>query len=575
MKLSRLILALAACLGLPACVSAPDNDGPPPTALVGATIIDGDGGAPIPDGVVILRGDRIEAVGPRSTIAIPANAERIDLTGKWITPGLIDAHVHFFQSGGLYTRPDSVDLRTVRPYADDLGWSKSHLDETFRRYLASGVTSVVDAGGPLWNFDVREAAAKSSAAPRVAVAGPLIATEPTQPQQRMNLGDPPIISAATPEEAADLARKLLPHKPDLIKIWGIGQGLEGAARVKAITQAVAAVAHPAGVRVAVHATELELARAALEGGADVLAHSVEDAPVDPAFIALAKQRNAVYMTTLMVYEGYNDAFKAAPSLSAFERRFGSPDIIATLTQAPEAYRGVAIPLPLAIANPNAVKMREAGVRVAAGTDAGNIGTLHGPALHRELELLVAAGFTPGQALTAATRDAAYAFSPAPDIGLIKPGYRADLLVLDADPLDSIANLQRIDQVWSRGVAHKPGALIPSPEAALVQRQLEAYNAHDVDAFLATYSPDIELFDLPDTAKPMMKGIPEMHQRYGRLFAQLPKLRCRIGERIVEGPFVIDHEICDTGMPGEPEMRAVAIYQVENNLIRRVWFAANE
>lgn len=565
MRLSRLVLALSALLGLSLPAAAQ------PKALVGATIIDGNGGKPIVDGVVILRGDRIEAAGPRASTPIPADAKQINLSGRWLTPGLIDAHVHFFQSGSLYTRPDSVDLRATHPYADDLTWSKSRLRETFRRYLASGVTSVVDVGGPLWNFEVRDAAMASGVAPRVAIAGPLIATEPTQPQQAMNLGDPPIISAATPKEAADLARRLLPLKPDLIKIWGIGEGTAGAKRLKDITRAVVAVAHPAGVRVAVHATELSLARAALEGGADVLVHSVEDKPVAPAFIALMKKNEAVYVTTLAVYEGYNDAFQARDGLSAFEKKTGSPDVIATLTKAPDAYRDYKIP-DSPVTRPNAMKLLAAGVHVAAGTDAGNIGTLHGSSLHRELELLVEAGFTPSQALTAATRDAAYVFSPKPEIGLVKAGYRADLLVLDADPTLSVANLQRINTVWLKGAAHDVAALLPSPEELVVQRQLEAYNAHDLEGFLATYSPDAELFDLPATGKARVTGIPAMRDDYGQTFAAVPKLRCDVAERIVEGSFVTDHEICDLGLPGEPPMRATAIYQVENALIRRVWFA---
>ena len=129
-----------------------------PVALVGGTIVDGNGGTPIKDGIVVLDGDRIVAVGAKEATKVPKDAERIDVTGKWITPGLIDAHVHFFQSGGLYTRPDAIDLRKTVPYADDVARSKARLDETFARYLASGVTSVVDAGGPMWNFEVRNRA---------------------------------------------------------------------------------------------------------------------------------------------------------------------------------------------------------------------------------------------------------------------------------------------------------------------------------------------------------------------------------------------------------------------------------
>lgn len=121
-------------------------------------------------------------------------------------------------------------------------------------------------------------------------------------------------------------------------------------------------------------------------------------------------------------------------------------------------------------------------------------------------------------------------------------------------------------------ASAPAPATSSPEAALVQRQLDAYNAHDLDAFLATYAADIEIFDISDASTPQMSGIPAMRQVYGGMFATMPNLRCDLGNRIADGAFVIDHEICAMGAPGDPPERAIAIYQVEDGLIRRVWFA---
>jgi hypothetical protein len=468
-----------------------------------------------------------------------------------------------------------MDLSAIVPYAEDVARSKARLDDTFARYLASGVTSVVDAGGPMWNFEVRRRAAASARAPRVAVAGPLIATEPTPRQKKLDLGDPPIISAATPEEARKLALALLPSKPDFIKIWGIGAGPEGAARVREITRAVAEIAHGAGIRVAVHATELALAQAAVEGGADILVHSVEDAPVPQAFVDAVKARNIVYVTTLVVHQGYSGAFLGRPDLSTIERKLGAPDIVASLYEMPASYiariapRLPADPLPQILAN--ARTMTAAGARVAAGTDAGNIGTLHGPALHRELQLLSRAGLTPAQVLTAATRDAAFAFAAKPDIGLVAPGYRADLLVLDADPLEDVANLSRIARIWSRGIEIDPaGLLAPTPES-IVQAQLERYNAHDLEGFLATYSDEVEIFDTPGATKPGMAGKAALRKVYGELFARLKALNCRSAQRIVEGDVVIDQEVCSLE-PGKRPVNAAAIYQLENGRIRRVWFA---
>ncbi len=568
----RLMAALA---GVGAAASGAGAQAPETVALVGASIVDGNGGQPIADGVVVLQGDRILAVGPRSSTTVPAGARRVDVTGKWITPGLIDAHVHFFQSGGLYTRPDAIDLRTVMPYAQDLARSKARLDDTFARYLASGVTTVVDAGGPMWNFELRRRANASPRAPRVAAAGPLIATEPTERQKRLDLGDPPIISAADAAHARRLARAQLAHRPDFIKIWGIGRGPAGAARVRDITRAVAEVAHPAEIRVAVHATNLATAQAAVAGGADILVHSVDDAPLPDSFIGQLKERGVVYVSTAMVREGYSDALAGRPELTSIERRLGAPDIIASLYEAPAplvadaAERRAPNPLPQVLANTK--MLVAAGGRLAAGTDAGNIGTLHGPAIHRELQLLSRAGLTPGQALTAATRDAAFAFSPRPDVGLVAPGYRADLLVLDADPLQSVGNLGRIAVVWSKGRAFDPATLVPATPESVVELQLQRYNAHDVEGFAATYAQDVEIFDAPGDSRPRLVGREALRRYYDERFRRNPRLNCRVAQRIVEGNYVIDQEVCSIA-PDKPTVNAAAIYQVQSGLIRRVWFA---
>src|SRR6185295_9821028 len=127
-------------------------------AIVGGTVVDGTA-APIPDAVVLIQGDRIQAVGTRAQVALPKGITIVDGRGKWVAPGLVDAHVPFFQSGSPFTRPDVIDLRALRPYAREIALLKAALPRTFARYLMCGVTSVVDVGGPFWNFEVRDAAA--------------------------------------------------------------------------------------------------------------------------------------------------------------------------------------------------------------------------------------------------------------------------------------------------------------------------------------------------------------------------------------------------------------------------------
>ena len=164
---------------------------------------------------------------------------------------------------------------------------EADLEKTFRRYLASGVTSVVDVGGGYWNFEVREMANQQLYAPRTAVAGPLVSTV-SRPQ--MDIGDPPIIEVDSPEMARELVRKQLEYEPDLIKIWFIVPRDGNFTPNLPIVEATIDEAHAAGVRVAVHATQLEAARASVKAGADILVHSVDDEPVDDEFIALGRLR---------------------------------------------------------------------------------------------------------------------------------------------------------------------------------------------------------------------------------------------------------------------------------------------
>ena len=182
-------------------------------------------------------------------------------------------------------------------------------------------------------------------------------------------------------------------------------------------------------------------------------------------------------------------------------------------------------------------------------------------------MLEGAGFSFEQILRAATVDAAAVFSEDADFGSITPGNRADMLILGSDPTRDVAAFQDIDHVILDGISYDPNKLAPLSPAALVTRQLETYNAHDIDGFAATYSEDIELFNLP-SSEPRTKGREALIQTFGRLFRDV-KPNCRALSRIVEGNYVIDQEFCKFG---SNHIRATAIYQVEDGLIRRVWFA---
>ena len=174
-------------------------------ALVNGTLINPGTGQVVPNAFIMIEGDRISAVGDQATAVSSKDAQIVDCKGKFILPGYIDTHVHFFQSGDIYTRPDAVDLTSVRPYKDELAWIERNLRDTFARYIRCGITSVVDVGGPMSNFRVRNLAKSIAKAPRVAVAGPLISSV-SRPQ--LDLGDPPIVKIDTPEQGREMVRKL-------------------------------------------------------------------------------------------------------------------------------------------------------------------------------------------------------------------------------------------------------------------------------------------------------------------------------------------------------------------------------
>src|SRR5437868_1954040 len=222
-------------------------------AIVGATVIhpEREGAAAIArSSTVVIRGNRIERIGPADATRVPRDALRIDGRGKWVVPGMIDGHVHFFQSGNLYTRPDVADFNAVVPYAQEVARNKARLPATFKVWLASGVTSVIDVGGPFWNFEVRDAANKSDAAPRVATTGPLISMV-ARPQ--LDLGDPPIVKVDSADAARALVARELPYKPDFIKVWFVREPNDNLAAKQVIVKATADAAHAAHIRLAVHA----------------------------------------------------------------------------------------------------------------------------------------------------------------------------------------------------------------------------------------------------------------------------------------------------------------------------------
>ncbi len=328
----------------------------------------------------------------------------------------------------------------------------------------------MDIGGPFWNFDVRALARESEAAPRMAVAGPLFSFV-SRPQ--LDLGDPPIVETDTVEAAKALIAKELERNPDYLKVWFIHQEGDDLAAQEAVVKSIGDAAHAAGKKLAVHATELVVAKAALRAGADFLVHSVFDQPVDEEFIALAKKNGAIYCPTLFVTNGYlltlSNTWKPTPE----EAGRADPQILGAMDDLgeiptdklpPQVAKLIASPreaAPPKVAMENLKRLSDAGVTIVMGTDAGNIGTLHGPSIHREMRMMVDSGLTPLEVLRSATSNGAKALGLEGKVGAIKGGMLADLLILDADPLADIGNLARVHRTIKNGVIYKPEKLMES------------------------------------------------------------------------------------------------------------------
>jgi imidazolonepropionase-like amidohydrolase len=468
------------------------------TLILNGTAIDPGSGKTFTNATIAIEGDHIATIREGAP-DVPGKGDTvIDARGKFILPGYIDTHVHFFQSGDLYTRPDAVDLNSVRPYKEEHDWIERNLQDTFARYLRSGITSVVDIGGPMWNFQLRKMANSVAKAPRVAVAGPLISSV-SRPQLEVN-GDPPIVKIDTPEQGREMVRKLAAQNPDYIKIWYIVPGVqpasastpqpnvspsappgqsdvERAAIFRPVVHAVVEESHRLKLRVAVHATELEAARASAEEGADLLVHSVTDKPVDEAFVKLLKDKGTILTPTLVVFERYGRTFANKLELTPEEKAWGNPEVIASLdvTKVPEEKRpdrlkkAMENPQPVLdsirktydVALKNLKTLEDAGVVIATGTDAGNIGTIHGPAIFREFQLMKEAGLTPLQILQCTTANAARTFGgeTGARIGSLKPGNFADLVILKSNPLDDIKNASAIDSVIKNGVLYSADSIL--------------------------------------------------------------------------------------------------------------------
>jgi imidazolonepropionase-like amidohydrolase len=556
------------------------------TYVTNVTITDVENQKMIPNQTVVITEGLISNIQSSEKIKIPENATVIDGTGKYLSPGLTDAHIHFSQNGGLYTRPDAIDLQKFVPYDDEINFSKTTMETKLRRYLKNGITTVFDVGSTLYFLEKSKAFKDKDFAPAIYMTGPLSTTYRPKVYEKFP-NDTPFALTQTIEEGKKSVHDQLPYKPDFIKIWYIvgadGLAIEESARKNLpIVKAIIDEAHKHNLKVAVHATQRITAQLAVENGADFLVHSVDDEILKPDFVQLMKKNKVVLCPTLIVHGGYVKTFGQNLNFSSYELNTAEPDQLGTLldvkhlsdTLLVNGYKAQSNSKQMlarlqasdSISRANLKILSDAGVTLATGTDAGNIGTLHVSSYQAELKAMKASGMNNWEILVASTINGAKILDKEEEFGSITVGKKANLILLEGSPIDDLENLSKIDKVINNGAVFNPEDLLKDTPEDLAQRQLNAYNFRDIDAFLEPYADDVEVYNFPDQLQ--FKGKEAMRKGYAQMFENTPNLHCELINRIVQGNTVIDQERVQFG---NRIIEATAIYHIENGKIKKVYF----
>lgn len=435
MRPTRLWALLLAAVALPAAAE--------PILFENARVFDGQRDRGITP--VLIDGARIVHIGTPLPAAA-TGARRVDYTGKTLLPALVSNHAHVGNTQGLehgdrfYTRDNVVrDLRQ------------------FQRYGITTVTALGMNGADFFALRTEVNADPRLGAQLYGAGGGIGAPDGAPPADSMGLRHDPVARPRTAEQARAAVATQHADGVDLIKLWVDDLGGKRPMMNPEVYRAAIAEAHARGLTVAAHIHDLDQARDLVDARVDILAHGIRDRAVDPMLARKMRDQGTWYIPTVAIDEAnYWYAEHAQALQQPFLRQALHRDVLARWSQ-PEWQRaqlaGSGIPAAreaVATNLDNVRRLHAAGVKLGFGTDAGAMPhRVIGVAEHRELQLLVQAGLSPAQALQVATSQAADLLGLA-DRGRIAAGKRADLLVLDADPLTDIANTQRIGAVWQAG-----------------------------------------------------------------------------------------------------------------------------
>lgn len=412
MSRSSTLIVVAAVLLFAASASAQV------TVLTRATVIDGTGAPPKKEITIVMENGRIRDMGPSSKTAAPAGAVVLDLAGKFVVPGIINAHGHV----GAKTEPQ------------------------LRQYALYGVTTATSM-----QTDPDEVVQVREAQKRGELRGARVST--------VKYRFAPDPEVATPQQARAKVDEIVAAGADYIKVW-VDSGF--GTRAKLAPEFCAAVLEQArkhGKLTVGHAYEHADAKMLVERGLNILGHNIRDREVDSDFIALLKQRNVSLIPTL-IRDEFLFAYGDAPAWidDPFFQRFVPPERLAVLRtkirdeQAKHPQRAL-IKAGFEMNKINLKKLSDAGVRIALGTDSGGAADrffIQGFSEHREMELMVQSGLTPMQVIQSFSKGASEALGIDKDFGTLAKGKAADLLVLEKNPLDNIAAMRSMQTIYLSG-----------------------------------------------------------------------------------------------------------------------------
>ena len=467
------------------------------TAIVGGTLIDGNGGAPVADAVVLIEGSRILNVGPRSAVTIPADARQIDARGRWLIPGMIDTNVHLSLYGGQNDRYET--LAKYQPRQDDIVLEAAQID------LRYGITTVRDSYGALVALTkVRDRIARGDAVgTRILAAGNILGWsgpysfsfsrvmgQLTLFQEQMNdviaQGGGEELMAMTPAELRAAINAYLDKGPDFLKFGGTSHFSEptfigfSAEAQKVIVDA----AHARNRAAETHSTSIEGLRLSIAAGIDGIQHPElldgREMPDDLVKTIVDRGLNCSMLASSITGPAWKRHVKTKEEVekkradAAQDARVPAREKTTAERRKDASEEGA----DLEMRRTNAQKLIRAGCRVTPGTDSYWAAAPeftrtpkfpeqdHGIGTIMAIEGLVELGMTPAQAIVAATRNGAAAARGLKDFGTIEAGKFADLVLLTANPLADIANIRKVALVLKDGRQvdrdHLPQAHVLSP-----------------------------------------------------------------------------------------------------------------